>query len=68
MRRLIFLILLAAFAGCGATDPSGPSMLDPGPVRISGSYQHRAQVLRDVAAMVEGMEGARLSRMRRAGS
>ena len=68
MRRLAPLILLACLAGCGATDSTGLPALDAGGSRIGGSYQHRTQVLRDVTAIMEGMEGARLSRLRRAGS
>lgn len=67
LRRLTPLILLACLAGCGATDPTGLPALDARGSRIGGSYQHRAQVLRDVTAIIEGMEGARVSRLRRAG-
>ena len=67
MRRLAPLLLLACLAGCGATDSAGLLEAAPGAARIGGSYQHRTQVLRDVSAIIEGMEGARLSRLRRAG-
>lgn len=69
MRRFAPLFLLCLLAGCGATatDAAGPAAFDPGSVRVGGSYQHRTQVMRDVTAIIEGMEGARVSRLRRAG-
>ena len=69
MCRFALLVLLVPIAGCGATatDAAGPAAFDPGSIRIGGSSHHRTQVMRDVTAIIEGMEGARVSRLRRAG-
>ena len=69
MRFAGLLALFAVLSGCADTGSAGLVATGPGlavPGKPGAAQRHR-QVLLDVAAMAEGMEGARLSRARRAG-
>lgn len=69
MRFAVLLAVFTVLSGCAETGGAGPVAAGPG-LSVPGkpsAAQRRHQVLLDVAAMAEGMEGARLSRARRAG-
>lgn len=61
--------MMACLSGCTESGPAEWSALPPGLAAVGkpGVMDRRRQVLLDVAAMAEGMEGARMSRVRRAG-
>ena len=68
MRFAALMAVFTVLSGCADTGGAGPAAA-PG-LTVPGkpsAAQRRQQVLLDVAAMAEGMEGARLSRARRAG-
>lgn len=62
-------MVVAWLSGCADSGFAERAAVSPGQVAGSkpGIMDRRRQVLLDVAAMAEGMEGARLSRVRRAG-
>ena len=68
MRSAAVLTLFAILSGCAAANGAGPPAT-PGLAAFGkpGEAERRRQVMLDVAAMAEGMEGASLSRARRAG-
>ena len=68
MRSAALLTLFAILSGCAGANGVGPSA-PPGLAAFSkpGEAERRRQVMLDVAAMAEGMEGASMSRARRAG-
>ena len=68
MRPAALLTLFALLTGCAGADGAGPlSTRGSAVFGKPGEAQRRQQVLLDVAAMAEGIEGASLSRARRAG-
>lgn len=69
MRVASVLAMVVFLSGCADSGFTERGALPPGVAAASkpGTIDRRRQVLLDVAAMAEGMEGARLSRVRRAG-
>ena len=69
MRFAALLAVFTVLSGCADTGGAGAAATGSG-LAVPGkpsAAQRCQQVLLDVAAMAEGMEGARLSRARRAG-